>query len=52
VAQNLLEQNFEVSAPNRVWASDITYIATHEEWLYCGAHKDLFNGEIVGYVRG
>jgi putative transposase len=52
VAQNLVEQNFEVSAPNKVWVSDITYIATYEGWLYCAAHKDLFNGEIVGYVPG
>ncbi len=52
VAENLLEQNFEVSLPNRVWVSDITYIATNEGWLYCAAHKDLFNGEIVGYALG
>jgi len=52
VAENLLEQNFETSLPNRVWVSDITYIATREGWLYCAAHKDLFNGEIVGYALG
>jgi putative transposase len=52
VAENLLEQNFSTSLPNRVWVSDITYIATHEGWLYCAAHKDLFNGEIVGYALG
>ncbi|RPI49222.1 MAG: hypothetical protein EHM49_10255, partial [Deltaproteobacteria bacterium] len=23
-----------------------------EGWLYCAAHKDLFNGEIVGYALG
>jgi putative transposase len=52
VAENLLEQNFSTSLPNRVWVSDITYIATREGWLYCAAHKDLFNGEIVGYALG
>jgi putative transposase len=52
VAQNLLEQNFAVSFPNKVWVSDITYIATREGWLYCAAHKDLFNGEIVGHALG
>ena len=52
VAENLLEQNFEASLPNRVWVSDITYISTDEGWLYCAAHKDLFNGEIVGYALG
>ena len=52
VADNLLTQNFETVLPNRVWVSDITYISTDEGWLYCAAHKDLFNGEIVGYALG
>jgi transposase InsO family protein len=52
VAENLLEQNFKVPSPNWVWVSDITYISTDEGWLYCAAHKDLFNGEIVGYALG
>ena len=30
--------------------SDLTYIPTEEGWLYCAAHKDLFNREIVGYA--
>ena len=52
VAENLLEQKFETNAPDEVWVSDITYIPTEEGWLYCAAHKDLFNGEIVGYALG
>ena len=52
VAENLLEQHFETEAPNQVWVSDITYVSTDEGWLYCAAHKDLFNGEIVGYALG
>ena len=52
VAENLLEQKFEAPSPNQVWVSDITYISTDEGWLYCAAHKDLFNGEIVGYALG
>jgi putative transposase len=52
VAENLLNQQFAVSEPNKVWASDITYIPTDEGWLYLAGHKDLFNGEIVGYSMG
>ncbi len=52
VAANLLEQQFETTTPNRVWVSDLTYVPTDEGWLYCAAHKDLFNGEIVGYALG
>jgi len=52
VADNLLDQRFEAEAPAQVWVSDITYISTDEGWLYCACHKDLFNGEIVGYALG
>jgi len=52
VAENLLEQNFEVEAPNQVWVTDITYIPTAEGWLYLAGHKDLFTGEVVGYAMG
>jgi transposase InsO family protein len=52
VAENILKQQFEVSEPNKVWLSDITYIPTDEGWLYLAGHKDLFHGEIVGYAMG
>jgi putative transposase len=52
VAQNTLNQQFQTSAPNKVWVSDITYIPTEEGWLYLAGHKDLFNHEIVGYAMG
>jgi putative transposase len=50
VAKNVIGQNFKVQAPNKMWVSDITYISTREGWLYLASHKDLFNGEIVGYA--
>lgn len=50
VAANLLNQQFEATAPNQIWLSDITYIPTEEGWLYLAAHKDLFSKEIVGYA--
>lgn len=52
VAENLLSQQFEAATPNSVWVSDITYIPTDEGWLYLAGHKDLWNGEIVGYAMG
>ena len=52
VAENLLKQQFKVYEPNAVWVSDITYVPTDEGWLYLAGHKDLFNGEIVGYAMG
>jgi transposase InsO family protein len=52
VALNLLNQQFAVFEPNRVWVSDITYVPTDEGWLYLAGHKDIFTGEIVGYAMG
>jgi putative transposase len=45
---DLVKRNFEVSKPNRVWVSDITYIRTWEEWLYLAIVMDLFSRKIVG----
>ena len=52
VAENLLEQRFEATAPNQIYVTDITYIPTDEGWLYLAGHKDIFTGEIVGYAMG
>ena len=52
VAENVLNQQFEATAPNQVWLSDITYIPTDEGWLYLAGHKDIFTGEVVGYAMG
>ena len=52
VAANVLDQNFVVSRPGKVWVADITYIHTDEGWLYLAGVKDLFTGEIVGYSMG
>jgi putative transposase len=49
VADNRLEQNFDVQAPNEVWVTDITYIRTHEGWLYLAVVLDLFSRQVVGW---
>jgi putative transposase len=43
VAPNLLARDFHPSAPDRVWSSHITYIATDEGWLYLATVIDLFS---------
>jgi putative transposase len=48
-APNVLDRAFNVSAPNRVWASDITYIRTWEGWLYLAVVVDLFSRRVVGW---
>ena len=49
IAPNWLHQNFNVSAPNRVWVADITYIRTQSGWLYLAAVMDLYARKIVGW---
>jgi putative transposase len=49
IAPNLLQQQFTVSAPNRVWLADITYIPTDEGWLYLAAVLDLATRKVVGW---
>lgn len=48
VAPNLLNRQFKGHQRNQVWVSDITYIDTHEGWLYVAAIMDLGSREIVG----
>jgi putative transposase len=49
IAPNLLNRNFTVSAPNQVWAGDITYIPTEEGWLFLAVVIDLFSRRVVGW---
>lgn len=50
VSPNLLQRNFEVAHPNKVWAGDIKYIWTAEGWLYLATVLDLFSRKVVGWA--
>jgi putative transposase len=50
IASNLLNQNFRVTLPNKIWISDITYIWTDEGWLYQAIVMDLYSRRIVGWA--
>ena len=45
---NLLNREFTVSAPDRVWAGDTTYVAIDEGWLFLAIVIDLFSRQVVG----
>lgn len=49
-ASNVLDRQFDVTAPDRVWASDFTYIRTHEGWMYLAVVLDLFSRQVVGWA--
>lgn len=50
LASNLLDRNFNVKQPNKVWVSDTTYIETNEGWLYLAVILDLFSRRVVGWA--
>ncbi|SNV32238.1 transposase [Legionella spiritensis] len=49
VFDNVLNRQFNVNEPNRAYVSDITYIPTHEGWLYLTVMIDLFSRKVVGW---
>ncbi|MBX9753306.1 MAG: IS3 family transposase [Pseudomonadaceae bacterium] len=48
-APNLLERRFNVTEPNKVWVTDITYIRTYEGWLHLAVVLDLFSRQVIGW---
>ena len=49
IAPNLLDRQFDVAEPDKVWAGDITYIATDEGWLFLAVVIDLFSRQVIGW---
>jgi putative transposase len=49
VAPNVLDQSFEVGEPNKVWASDFTYMHTRRGWAYLAVVLDLGSRKVVGW---
>jgi len=47
---NRLNQQFAVSAKNRVWAADYTFVPTRTGWLYVAVILDLYSRRIVGWA--
>ena len=50
IAPNVLERKFDVELPNTAWVTDVTYVWTHEGWLYLAAILDLFSRRVVGWA--
>lgn len=49
VADNTLNREFDVDAPDQFWVTDITYIRTHEGFLYLAVVIDLFSRRVIGW---
>jgi transposase InsO family protein len=50
IAPNLINKNFVVHQPDRVWVSDITYLWTWEGWMYLAVNIDLNSRQVVGWA--
>ena len=46
---NILDRQFNPVEPNTAWTTDITYIRTHEGWLYLAVVLVLFSRRVVGW---
>lgn len=48
-APDLVDRNFEATAPNQLWVADITYVPTWSSFLYLAVVLDVFSRRIVGW---
>ena len=49
-APNRLQQRFVAAAPNRIWAGDLTAIATRAGWVYLAVILDLYSRRVIGWA--
>jgi transposase InsO family protein len=50
VAENVVTRDFSPPQRNRTWAADITYVRTHNGWLYLAVVIDLYSRRVVGWA--
>lgn len=48
-APNLVQRQFQVPLPNRVWAGDSTFIRTRQGFLHLAVLLDLYSRRVVGW---
>ena len=49
-APDLVDRNFEVTGPDRLWVADITYVPTWTGFLYLAVVLDAWSRRIVGWA--
>ena len=49
---DLVRRNFHAEAPNRLWASDFTYVPTLAGFLFLAVVLDVFSRRVIGWAMG
>lgn len=49
VALDRVRRQFHAAKPNELWFADITYVKTHQGWLYLALVFDVYSRLIVGW---
>jgi transposase InsO family protein len=47
--EDLVERDFTADRPNRLWVADLTYVRTHQGFVYVAFIVDVFSRFIVGW---
>jgi len=48
-SDDLVDRNFTVEEPNRMWLADLTYVKTHSGWVYVAFIIDAYSRMVVGW---
>jgi transposase InsO family protein len=49
IAPDLVQREFTVDTPNKVWVSDVTFLKSTFGWIYLCVILDLYSRKIVGW---
>lgn len=47
-----VRRDFSADGPNKAWFADITYVRTHQGWLYLSVVMDAWSCRVVGWSMG
>ena len=50
VVDNTLNRQFDVTAPDKAWVTDITYIRICEGFAYLAVVNDLYSRRVIGWL--
>lgn len=46
---DLVDRDFTVEGPNRLWLADLTYVKTHSGWVYAAFIIDAYSRMVIGW---